>query len=193
MTMPRLAQSAIPAKTLAAARAGDDTARRALFDAVAPGAFALLLRIVKQRALAEDLLQDTLIAMYEHLDAFRGEGPFGAWVQRIAVSRALMALRSPWHRARLALDALADPDQVIPSAGDTNAGNMVDVERALARLSPQARTIVWLYEVEGWTHEEIAAAFGKTISFSKSQLARALARLAVPAEPAVRRVPAAML
>ena len=56
--------------------------------------------------MAEDLLQDTLIAMFEHLGDFRGEAPFGVWVRSIAVSRCLMAFRSPWHRARVALETL---------------------------------------------------------------------------------------
>jgi RNA polymerase sigma-70 factor (ECF subfamily) len=191
--MPRLTEVTLSAETVSAARSGDERARRELFDRVAPGVFALALRIVKQRALAEDLLQDTLIAMYEHLADFRGEAPFGAWVQRIAVSRSLMALRSPWHRARIALESFADPDDVLPPTHDGRLGDLVDAERALANLTPQARAVVWLYEVEGWSHEEIAAAFGKTVSFSKSQLARALARITAPAEPPARRVPATML
>jgi DNA-directed RNA polymerase specialized sigma24 family protein len=53
----------------------------------------------------------------------------------------------------------------------------LDVERALSTLSPTARAVVWLYDVEGYSHEEIAHAFGRSLSFSKSQLARAHARL----------------
>jgi DNA-directed RNA polymerase specialized sigma24 family protein len=51
---------------------------------------------------------------------------------------------------------------------------------------------VWLFEVEGWSHEEIAAAFGKKVSFSKSQLSRALAKLSNDAAT-VRRLPASLL
>ncbi len=58
-----------------------------------------------------------------------------------------------------------------------------DVERALASLEPTARAVVWLYEVEGWSHEEIARSFGRTVSFSKSQLARAHQRLRAWFEP----------
>jgi RNA polymerase sigma-70 factor (ECF subfamily) len=53
----------------------------------------------------------------------------------------------------------------------------LDVERALAALTPVGRAVVWLFEVEGYSHEEIARSFGRSVSFSKSQLARALARL----------------
>jgi RNA polymerase sigma-70 factor (ECF subfamily) len=53
----------------------------------------------------------------------------------------------------------------------------VDLERALARLGAQARAVVWLHDVEGYTHAEIGALFGASASFSKSQLARAHERL----------------
>ena len=81
MPTSRLAEIIVAPECLAAARAGDAPARRALFDAVAPGALGIIRRLVPQRALADDLLQDTLIAMYEHLDDFRGEAPFGVWVR----------------------------------------------------------------------------------------------------------------
>ncbi len=61
--------------------------------------------------------------------------------------------------------------------------DQMDLERALATLSPTARAVVWLYDVEGYSHEEIARQFGRTVSFSKSQLARAHARLREWYEP----------
>lgn len=61
--------------------------------------------------------------------------------------------------------------------------DQMDLERALASLSPTARAVVWLYDVEGYSHEEIARQFGRTVSFSKSQLARAHARLREWYEP----------
>src|SRR2546427_18569 len=53
----------------------------------------------------------------------------------------------------------------------------IDLERALEQLSETSRSVVWLHDVEGYTHEEIGELMGKTVSFSKSQLARAHARL----------------
>jgi RNA polymerase sigma factor (sigma-70 family) len=174
--MQRLVEIQIPAGELDAARAGDPAARSALFERVAPGALALIRRLVAQRAMAEDLLQDTLIAMFEHLDDYRGEAPFGAWVRSIAVSRCLMAFRSPWHRARVAIESWTDETWPV-SADEGRTSDLIDLDRALARLSPMTRAVVWLYDVEGWTHEEIAKAFDRTSSFSKSQLARGHARL----------------
>jgi RNA polymerase sigma factor (sigma-70 family) len=174
--MQRLTEIQVPEDELAAARAGDRDARSALFERVAPGALAIIRRLVRNQAMAEDLLQDTLIAMFEHLADFRGEAPFGVWVRSIAVSRCLMSFRSPWHRAREALDNwIEDGAALAKSEGRTS--DLIDLDRALTRLSPVTRAVVWLYDVEGWSHEEIARAFERTVSFSKSQLARGHARL----------------
>jgi len=175
--MQRLAEIEVSEVELAAARGGDVAARRILFDKVAPGTLGIIRRIVRQKAMAEDLLHDTLIAMFEHLPEFRGEAPFGAWVRRIAVSRCLMAFRSPWHRARLTLDAWMESGTAGTPPDEGRESDLIDLDRALARLAPLTRTVVWLYDVEGWSHEEIAQAFDRSVSFSKSQLARGHARL----------------
>jgi RNA polymerase sigma-70 factor (ECF subfamily) len=175
--MQRLADIDVPADLLSSARSGDRAARGALFERVAPATLGIIRRLVAHRQLAEDLLQDTLIAMFEHLDDFRGDAPFGVWVRSIAVSRCLMAFRSPWQRARVALESLTDPSALLPVESEGRASDLIDIDRALARLSPVTRAVVWLYDVEGWSHEEIAKAFDRTVSFSKSQLARGHARL----------------
>ena len=192
--MTQLGDIRIAGELLAAARAGEERARAQLYELVAPATFGLIRRLMGARAQAEDLFQDTLITMYERLSDYRGEAPFGAWVRRIAVSKCLMYLRSPWHRARLELtggagewlDALTDPVGTAVGAGMAES---LDLERALARLSPTARAVVWLYEVEGYSHEEIGRAFGRTVSFSKSQLARAHRRLRALLEGGVERAP----
>jgi RNA polymerase sigma-70 factor (ECF subfamily) len=175
--MQRLSEIEIPEDQLAAARAGDTAARAALFERVAPGALAIIRRLVNHRAMAEDLLQDTLIAMFEHLGDYRGDAPFGIWVRSIAVSRCLMAFRSPWHRARVALESYTEDQKPWPVESEGRTSDLIDLDRALARLSPVTRAVVWLYDVEGWSHEEIAKGFDRTVSFSKSQLARGHARL----------------
>jgi RNA polymerase sigma-70 factor (ECF subfamily) len=176
----RLADIPIPEELIAGARAGEEAAQAGIYRALAPAVFSLVRRLVGNKAVAEDLFQDTMLAMFQRLGDFRGEAPLGAWVRQIAVTRCLMYLRSPWHRARLQWDA-DDPDASLHSAAlhVTPAASLerLDVERALAALTPVARAVVWLFEVEGYSHEEIARLFGRSVSFSKSQLARALERL----------------
>jgi RNA polymerase sigma-70 factor (ECF subfamily) len=174
--MQRLADIQLSDQELGAACAGDREARRALFERVAPGALAIIRRLVRHQAMADDLLQDTMMAMFEHLREFRGEAPFGVWVRSIAVSRCLMSFRSPWQRARVALEAWTEDGRAAADS-ESRTADLIDLDRALARLSPLTRAVVWLYDVEGWSHEEIARAFERTVSFSKSQLARGHARL----------------
>jgi RNA polymerase sigma factor (sigma-70 family) len=182
----RLTEIRVAEGVLAGARAGDAGAQAQLYALVAPGVFALIRRIIGVRAVAEDVFQDTMITVFEQLNQYREEAPLGAWASRIALSRSLMFLRSPWHRARLSFgsnaeaEAMLDPLQLSLPGPD---GAALDVEKALASLSPTARAVVWLYEVEGWTHEEIARSFGRTVSFSKSQLARGHEKMRAWFEP----------
>ena len=179
--MTRLVDVEVSADMLTRACGGDECAQADIYSALAPATFALIRRLVGNRTLAEDLFQDTMMTAYQSLSTFRGEAPVGAWVKRIAVSKCLMYLRSPWHRARLRLAGENDEDvQILPIMLQATLGpkaEALDMERALASLTPTARAVVWLFDVEGYSHEEIARSFGRSISFSKSQLARAHVRL----------------
>ena len=175
---------------LAQARAGDVRARASIYALLAPATFALIRRLSGNRAQAEDLFQDTMMTVYLRLADYRGEAPLGAWVRQIAVTKCLMYLRSPWHRARLGFDRTADEDpscELHAAATPAFLPESVDVERALASLAPVARAVVCLSDVEGYSHQEIAREFGRSLSFSKSQLARAHARLREWFEPDVDR------
>jgi RNA polymerase sigma factor (sigma-70 family) len=182
-----LSDIAVPDEVLERARAGDERAQASIYSAVAPGTFGLIRRLSGNRAQAEDLFQDTMMALYQHLGEFRGEAPLGAWVRQIAVTKCLMYLRSPWHRARRYLEVPAEEDTRPLLVTPGPLAESLDLERALAALTPTARAVVWLFEVEGYSHQEIARAFGRSVSFSKSQLARAHGRLREWFDPHVDR------
>jgi RNA polymerase sigma factor (sigma-70 family) len=187
----RFVEIDVPPDVLASARFGSERAQAAIYAAVAPATFGLVRRLAGSRALAEDLFQETMMAVFQGLSGFRGEAPLGAWVRQIAVSKCLMYLRSPWHCARLRLSSEPDSDArsldaLLPATPGPRAESL-DVERALASLAPTARAVVWLFEVEGYSHEEIAQSFGRSVSFSKSQLARAHTKLREWFEPPVDR------
>ena len=93
----------------------------------------------------------------------------------LAPSAHAQRLRPLFAESCAAAYDLTDPDL-------TDRALHLAAER-LPSLTPTARMVVWLYEVEGWSHEEIARSFGRTVSFSKSQLARAHQRLRVWFEP----------
>ena len=134
-------------------------------------------------------LDETFIVMngdvLTKLDQYDGRGSFAGWVRSITVTRCLMQLRSPWRRG-LRLIASAGPErhsaECEPAARDDSQLGL-DLERALDRLGETARPVVWLHDVEGYTHAEIGTLLGGTPSLSKSQLARAHERLRALLEP----------
>ena len=134
------------------------------------------------RAAAEDVFQDSMLAVLKHLPGYRGDAPLGAWVRQVTLNHCLAHLRSPWQKARRTLrewvgvDGEDDSDLALQVVQPVSP-EAVDLARALDELAATQRTVVWLHDVEGLTHEEIAAAFGRSVSFSKSQLARAHALL----------------
>jgi len=161
----------VPDILVARAKAGDLEALEALYRAFETPVYNLARRICRSPEDAEDVLQETFLEVVKSIRTYRGEGHLWGWVRRIAASKALMRLRREKLRAT---DELDDASTGRPPA---SIGARIDLERAFERLSETSRAVVWLHDVEGFTHEEIAEQMGKTVSFSKSQLARAHARL----------------
>lgn len=176
--MPRIADIPIPESVCSAARQGDERALETVYRATSAPIYTLLRRLVRRPAIAEELLQETFVDVIEHIGAFEGRCPLTAWIRSIAVNRALMYLRSPWHRSLDWLDAdpgrMEDLQSENPAAARSSEPGL---DRALMRLPAIARAVVWLHDVEGYTHAEIGTALGRTPSFSKTQLSRAHARL----------------
>ena len=161
---------------LAACRRGESASQRQLYLRLAYLLMGVCLRYCPNRAEAEDALQNTFVKIFTRLDQYRGQGPFEAWARRIAVTTSLHALAQ--HRLRHpgpageALDELAgDLPTAEPSALDQLAA--ADLLALLATLPPGYRTVLNLYAVEGYSHQEIGALLGIAEGTSKSQLARA--------------------
>lgn len=166
----------VPGHLLAAACAGDMSAHEALFRRFHTPVFNLALRMLCDRTAAEEVVQDTFVEVIRRVTSFRGEAPLGGWIRRIAINFSLMQLRSGWHKRAV---PLASAGELASGGNPARAGDLSDLEKALQQLSPKARSVVWLHDVEGLTHKEIGELMGKTASFSKSQLARAHERLRV--------------
>jgi RNA polymerase sigma factor (sigma-70 family) len=158
-------------RVVARARAGDQTALEQLYRAFEAPVYNLARRICRTTEDAEDVLQETFFEVCRSIGRYREEGSLWGWVRTIAASKALMRLRRNKYRETEELH-----DEVTGRQREDTALRM-DLEAALERLSETSRAVVWLHDVEGYTHEEIAAMMGKTPSFSKSQLARAHVRL----------------
>src|SRR5690242_23825 len=146
---------------VARARAGDEDALEELYRAFEAPVYNLARRICRTAEDAEDVLQETFFEVCRSIDRYRGDGSLWGWVRTIAASKALMRLRRNRYRDTDELD-----DAVVPSRREDTALRM-DLEAALERLGETSRAVVWLHDVEGYTHEEIATMMGKTVSFSK--------------------------
>ncbi len=168
-----------PAIVRRAAR-GEAKAHEVLYRAFAAPVYSVCLRFTRVPAQAEDLLQETFVEVMRSISGFRGDAPVGSWIRRIAVSKALMFLRSAWHSRGQSLDDDWDDTgngQPESPSAFRQPDAAIDLDAALGELPPVARAVVWLHDVEGFTHREIAEFMGKTESFSKSQLSRAYQRL----------------
>ena len=163
---------AVPDILIARAKSGDVDALEALYRAFETPVYNLARRILRHSEDAEDVLQETFLEVVRSIRTYRGEGHLWGWIRRIAASKALMRIRRDRVRSEEVFD-----EEATEGAAPVGVPARIDLERAMARLSETSRAVVWLHDVEGYTHEEIAEMMGKTVSFSKSQLARAHSRL----------------
>jgi RNA polymerase sigma-70 factor (ECF subfamily) len=162
------ADLALVARTLA----GEVAAFETLYRAHAGRLLALTRRLSGNAARAEELLQDVFVRAYERLASFRGESAFSTWLHRLAVNVVLEERRSRGRRdARFVLsDDLTSHDR---GSSPPDRGTALDLEAAIAALPEGARTVLVLYDVEGYQHDEIAALLGVTTGTTKAQLFRA--------------------
>ena len=160
--------------------AGDARAHEIIYRAFAAPVYSICLRFTKAPANAEDLVQETFIEIMRSIGQFRGEAALGSWIRRIAVTKSLMFLRSAWTKRGQSLgDDFEDltPGDAAQHGISSHPDDAMDLDAALANLPDVSRAVVWLHDVEGFTHKEIAEFMGKTESFSKSQLSRAYQKL----------------
>ncbi len=161
--------------TIQRAIEGDERALRALWSQHAPHIDAVVRRLAGDPDLAEDIAQEVWIQIFRALPSYRGESQFGTWAHRIAVNRTLNALRRTRRLSKIETDM--DEDTVSVEHGGDQVMLRSVIDAAAAKLSPGARTVFLMHDVEGYTHEEIATELGITAGGSKSQLFKARAKL----------------
>ncbi len=156
------------------ARKGDRLAFERLYRRHRDRIYALVWRLCGGDAgLAEDLLQEAFIRAWQKLDSFRGDSRFGTWLHRLSANVALSDRRS--RMRRLTRETELDVTAERKAAGDRDvyAGKRMDLEKAVSTLPERARTVLVLYDIEGYSHAEIAEIAGMAVGSSKAQLHRA--------------------
>lgn len=177
------------ADLVAKAREGDYAAFEALVRKHQRRVYAVAIGIVKNSAEAEEVVQETFLSAFEHLEGFRGDARFSTWLFRVASNHALMKLRRKRPEPRgdivdlepsMALsrsqgtspfDALSQwakrPDEAADAKEVQNA-----LEAALEELPEADRALLLLRAVEDASHESLAETFNTTIPAVKSRLHR---------------------
>jgi RNA polymerase sigma-70 factor (ECF subfamily) len=170
------------------ARAHDATAFNELVRRYEGKIFRLAQHVTQNREDAEDVLQETFLKAYEHLDQFKGDSKFYTWIVRIAVNQALMKLR------RRKTDKSVSLDETIDTGEDTVTREIAawdeDPEQRFSReelggilddaiegLEPLYRSVFVLRDIEELSTEETAEALGLSIPAVKSRLLRARLQL----------------
>ena len=170
-------------------REGDERAFRELYRRHTPRLYQLVLRIVGgSTADAEDVVQETWVRATTSLAKFRGDSSFGTWLTGIGLNRARDCLR---HRARRPIGfEVEDGDELLGrlSSPVDHAGERMDLERAIALLPDGYRLVFVLYDIEGFSHSEIAVKLGISEGTSKSQLHHARRALRLILEPEVVKI-----
>jgi RNA polymerase sigma-70 factor (ECF subfamily) len=154
---------------------GDESALRAIWTQHAPRIDALVRRLVGDPDQAADVAQEVWIQIFRALPGYRGDSQFSTWAHRIAVNRTLNALRSLRRVSAVEVEIEEDSSMVEHDGDRSMLAQTID--EAVQKLSPGARHVFVLHDVEGYTHEEIATELGITSGGSKSQLFKARAKL----------------
>lgn len=172
-------------EALQLARQGDSAAFERLYRLHCRRVYSLCLRMVRNPTLAEDLTQETFLAVFRGIRDFQGHSAFSTWLYRVARNTVLMCFRKK-RLNETSLDELADthkedgrpplelgtPDQHLEGLADR-----LLLQAAVGQLSKGFRAALVLHDVHGYEHREIASILGWATGTSKSQLHKARVRV----------------
>lgn len=167
---------------VAAAKSGDATAFAELWERHSSTAFSKVYRITRNRADAEDVIQDAWMKAYVHLKTFDGRATFSTWLTRIAINSALMTLRRRQSHPKTSME-FTDGDtwrnwEIADQTKDVEKHylkreNVERLKRAICRLRLPLRTVVEIHQSNDRSVKEIADLAGISIAATKSRLFRA--------------------
>lgn len=167
------------------AQLGEASAFECIYRAHCGRVYALCLRMLGNRAEAEDLTQETFLTVLRKIRTFRGDSALFTWLHRIAVNTVLMRLRRRFH-AQACADEIEERDGNSSELGEKLgapdlllAGSIdrLHLQRAFERLAPCQKMVVELHDIQGYKHREIARIMDWSIGTSKAQLHRARRKL----------------
>ena len=153
-------------------RKGNHTAMKKLYDTWSGYLFALCRRYVPDRENAEDILQDGFVTLFEKVGTYSETGSFEGWARKIFVNTALMSLRkNDALKMSETVDAASNMESGQPSA--VQSLGYKELMHLVMSLPAGYRTVFNMFVIEGFNHNDIAAALGISPATSRSQLNRA--------------------
>ncbi len=174
---------------LASAQAGDGEALTQLLTLYGAQAYRVALGIMHNHHDAEDVMQESHLNAYRHLDQFRGESRFATWLMRIVARQAVTALRRRALRREVSLENVLETEDerlianldVDPREDPEIRALKAELRRilgaAIEKLDPACRVVFVMRELAGFSLEEIASAAGLSISSVKARLFRGRRKL----------------
>src|SRR5215469_14113276 len=173
------------AELIAAVLKGDAASFEPLVEKYSPRVFATARRYARRESEVEDIVQEVWVKAYQKLGSFRGEAPFEHWLMRLTVRTCYDFLRGHQRNRELNFSELSDPEVnwLERFAGqDDEASEHADaarqlIERILEKLTPSARLIITLLEIEDRSVKEIAALTGWSVPLVKVRAFRARAEM----------------
>lgn len=136
--------------------------------------FNTSLRIVRSKADAEDIMQDSFLDAFRKLDQYSEEGSFGGWLKRIVVNNSLTFIQKQKPQADLSENMEIVDDSPVAEDFDMK---LKDVKVAMEQIKDEYRIIISLYLFEGYDHEEICEILGITYNLSRTRYSRAKKKL----------------
>jgi RNA polymerase sigma-70 factor (ECF subfamily) len=173
------------AELIAAVLEGESASFELLIKKYSPRVFATARRYARRESEVEDIVQEVWSKAYQKLAGFRGEAPFEHWLMRLAVHTCYDFLRGHQRSRETTFSELTEPEQdwldrfvVNPDQADENAAAARElVQQILDRLSPSARLIITLLEIEERSVKEISKLTGWSVPLVKVRAFRARAEM----------------
>jgi RNA polymerase sigma-70 factor (ECF subfamily) len=170
---------------VARARKGDRGALEAVLGTVAPAVHRFSLRMCKNAHDADDVLQDTLISVANHLGEFEGRSSLSSWVFALTRSACARRRRGLKNRPPVSDEGMADTPDIAPTPEAQAADHELAsaLSSALDTLSDEHREVILLRDVEGLSAPEAASSLGISVDALKSRLHRAREALRLALRP----------
>jgi RNA polymerase sigma-70 factor (ECF subfamily) len=183
--MQAQSNSFLEGEALRLAQQGNANAFEFLYHLHRERVYALCLRMVKDPVQAEDLTQETFLAVLRGIREFRGQSAFSTWLHQVTRNTVLMAFRRRKVK-EMSLEEIAAPDREsgrqpvefgITDRRLEGTPDRMTLQRAVSKLSRGFRAALLLHDVHGYEHKEVAAIMGCAPGTSKSQLHKARVRI----------------